>query len=222
MKKRPNILVFFTDQQRWDTVGAHGNALNVTPQFDRLAAAGSLVQNSFTCQPVCGPARSALQTGKYPTMIGCHVNGRPLPENEPTLAHHFGKAGYRTGYIGKWHLANCDPVPRHQRGGYDYWLASNILEFTSWPYQTTLYDNDGDPQELPGYRVDAMADAAIRFIDNEADDPFFLFLSFLEPHHQNQHDNYPAPIGYADRLRSRGVSLPNDLETLGGTSKEHY
>ena len=222
MNRRPNILVFFTDQQRWDTVGAHGNALDVTPNFDRFAAAGSLIQNSFTCQPVCGPARSVLQTGKYPTTTGCHVNGRPLPENERTLAHHFGDAGYRTGYIGKWHLASCDPVPKNERGGYDNWLASNILEFTSWPYETTLYDENCEPQYLPGYRVDAMTDAAIRFIDEDVNDPFFLFLSFLEPHHQNQHDNYPAPVGYAERLNKRGVSLPNDLERLGGTSREHY
>lgn len=222
MSRKPNVLVFFTDQQRWDTVGVHGNELDVTPNFDRLARVGCFVPNSFTSQPVCGPARSIFQTGRYPTATGCFRNDIPLPEGEQTLADHFGKAGYDTAYIGKWHLAEGEPVRKDQQGGYDYWLASNILEFTSWPYQTTLYDGDGNPHELPGYRVDALADAAIRYIAEPRDNPFFMFLSFLEPHHQNQHDNYPAPAGYEERLARRATSYPPDLGTLGGTTKEHY
>lgn len=222
MTKRPNVLVFFTDQQRWDTVGAHGNPLDLTPNFDRMAKQGRLLRHSFTCQPVCGPARSVFQTGKYPTTTGCYRNDIPLPEGEKTLAHYFSKAGYETGYIGKWHLAGRDPVPRKEQGGYDDWLAANILEFTSWPYETDLFDRDGNRHRLPGYRVDALTDAAIRFLDRKRDDPFFLFLSFLEPHHQNQHDNYPAPVGYADRIANRVASYPPDLDTLGGTTREHY
>ena len=133
MPRQPNVLVFFTDQQRWDTVGRHGNTLDVTPNFDMLSAEGCFVRDSFTCQPVCAPARGALQTGRYPTATGLYRNGLALPEGERTLAHHFREAGYRTGYIGKWHLADDDPVRPEQRGGYDDWLASNILEFTSRP-----------------------------------------------------------------------------------------
>ncbi|QQM33109.1 sulfatase-like hydrolase/transferase (plasmid) [Martelella lutilitoris] len=220
--KCPNVLIFFTDQQRWDTVGAHGNPLDLTPNFDMMAEKGRFIRNSFTCQPVCGPARSAFQTGKYPTTTGCYRNDIPLPPGEKTLAHYFGEAGYETGYIGKWHLAETDPVPQSQQGGYDEWLAANILEFTSWPYQTDLFDRKGERHRLPGYRVDALADAAIRHIDRARDKPFFLFLSFLEPHHQNQHDNYPAPVGYAERIARRITSYPSDLDTLGGTTKEHY
>ncbi|WP_424990597.1 sulfatase-like hydrolase/transferase [Fluviibacterium sp. S390] len=222
MSSKPNVLVFFTDQQRWDTVGVHGNGLDVTPNFDRLAKAGCFVPNSFTAQPVCGPARSIFQTGRYPTATGCYRNDIPLPDGEQTLAHYFGAAGYDTAYIGKWHLAEGEPVQKPQQGGYKYWLASNILEFTSWPYQTTLYDSDGNPHDLPGYRVDALTDAAIRYLAEPRDDPFFMFLSFLEPHHQNQHDSYPAPVGYEERLAARAVSYPPDLGTLGGTTKEHY
>lgn len=222
MTKKPNVLVFFTDQQRWDTVGMHGNALDVTPNFDRLAKAGSFVPSSFTAQPVCGPARSMLQTGLYPTTTGCFRNDIPLPQGQKTLADYFGAAGYHTAYIGKWHLAESEPVRRDQQGGYDYWLASNILEFTSWPYKTTLYDRDETAHDLPGYRVDTLTDAAIRHIAEPRDDPFFMFLSFLEPHHQNQHDNYPAPVGYEDRLAARATEYPPDLDSLGGTTKEHY
>jgi arylsulfatase A-like enzyme len=221
MPDNPNVIVFFTDQQRWDTVGAHGNTLELAPNFDRLAEAGTFVANSFTCQPVCGPARSVFQTGRYPTTTGCYRNDIPLPKGERTLAHHFTAAGYDTAYIGKWHLGSAEPVTQEERGGYRYWLASNILEFTSGPYDTVVHDNDGKAVKLPGYRVDALADAAIRYIVSRKEDPFFLFLSFLEPHHQNQTDNYPAPIGYEERIR-RKLAVPGDLAALGGTTAEHF
>ncbi len=216
---KPNVIVFFTDQQRWDTVGLHGNPLDLTPNFDRLARRGTHLANSFTCQPVCGPARSALMTGKYPTTTGCYRNGIPLPAAEKTLAHHFRDAGYRTGYIGKWHLGSQDPVPEEERGGYQDWLAANLLEFTSDSYNATLYDEANTEVKLPGYRVDALADAAIRYAADHQAEPFFLFLSFLEPHHQNHLDNYPAP----HVLQNRYVDAwtPPDLAALGGTAAQH-
>ena len=67
--------MFFTDQQRWDTTGIHGNPLELTPNFDRFATSGTHVVHSFTCQPVCGPARSCLQTGLYATQTGVVHNG---------------------------------------------------------------------------------------------------------------------------------------------------
>src|SRR4029077_20679895 len=78
---RPNVVVFFTDQQRWDCSGLHGNPLDLMPNFDRMAQAGTHVAQSFTCQPVCGPARSCLQTGLYATNSGCWRNGIPLPKS---------------------------------------------------------------------------------------------------------------------------------------------
>jgi arylsulfatase A-like enzyme len=218
---KPNVIVFFTDQQRWDCSRLHGNPLDLMPNFDRMAQSGTHVYNSFTCQPVCGPARSCLQTGLYATQTGSTVNGIPLAPELRTLAHEFCAGGYTTGYIGKWHLGSTDPVPEEERGGYEYWLASNLLEFTSEPYNTVLYDNDGQPVRLPGYRVDACVDAAIRYIDKhrEADQPFFLFLSLLEPHHQNHVDDYPPPPGYRERYTGRWT--PPDLAALGGSSARH-
>lgn len=216
IRNKPNVVVFFTDQQRWDTTGVHGNPLGLTPNFDWMAQAGTHLLNSFTCQPVCGPARSCLQTGLYATKSGCYRNGIPLPPDSRTLAHYYRDAGYRTGYIGKWHLAGEEPVPESGRGGYEYWLGANVLEFSSDAYDTVVYDNDCQPVKLPGYRVDALADAAIRYIDDQQDNPFFLFLSFLEPHHQNHLDNYPAPHGYAERYTGRW--MPPDLAELGGNA----
>jgi arylsulfatase A-like enzyme len=216
---QPNVIVFFTDQQRWDTTGVHGNPLELTPNFDAMAQRGTHVAAAFTPQPVCGPARSVLQTGMYATETGCFRNGIPLPPDVPTLGKAFRDAGYATGYIGKWHLAGDEPVPPEQRGGYDYWLASNALEFTSDAYRCELYDGEGHLVRLPGYRVDALTDAAIRFIDQRQAQPFFLFLSFLEPHHQNHRDDYPAPDVYRQRYTGRWV--PPDLAALGGSSPQH-
>ncbi|MGP3942641.1 sulfatase-like hydrolase/transferase [Streptomyces sp. 6N106] len=227
--RRPNVLVFFTDQQRWDTTGLHGNPHGLTPVLDRLAAEGVSVDHSFTCQPVCAPSRASLQTGQYPTTTGVFRNGLALPRDTPSLARSFRDAGYTTGYIGKWHLAGdhtAGPVPEEDRAGYEHWLAANLLEFTSDAYETTLYDGSGSPHPFEGYRADALGTAAIDFIDHargqghsqdqdhNQDRPFFLFLSFLEPHHQNSRDDYPAPNGYRDRYAPPWV--PSDLAALGG------
>ena len=227
--RRPNVIVFYTDQQRWDTTGAHGNPLGLTPNFDRAAAEGTHLFNSFTCQPVCAPARASLQTGLYATGTGVFRNGIPLRRDLPTLAGCFRRAGYRTAYVGKWHLATRPgappgPVAKEDRGGYEEWLASDTLEFTSDAYRTVLYDGEGKPVRLPGYRVDALTDAAIRFIDRRTAsspaEPFFLFLSFIEPHFQNHRDDYPAPDGYAERYQGRW--LPADLAALGGSAHQHF
>ncbi|MCZ8515350.1 sulfatase-like hydrolase/transferase [Paenibacillus filicis] len=219
MTDQLNVIVFFTDQQRWDTTGVHGNPLGLTPNFDRMALRGTHLYHTFTCQPVCGPARSCLQTGMYATTTGCYRNSIPLPHENRTLAHYFKDAGYATGYIGKWHLASHEPVPEEERGGYEEWLAANLLEFSSDAYDTVLYDNDNREVRLPGYRVDAQTDAAIRYIDRHQSEPFFLFLSYLEPHHQNHTDNYPAPDGYEEMYTSRW--MPPDLQALGGTAPQH-
>jgi len=216
---RPNVLVFFTDQQRWDTTGVHGNPLNLTPNFDRMARKGTDVHYSFTCQPVCGPARACLQTGMYATNAGVHRNGGLLPTHVASLGACFRDGGYATGYIGKWHLGSQDPVPAAERGGYDYWLASNVLEFTSDAYDTVMFDGDGEAVKLPGYRVDALTDDAIRYVDSHQDEPFFLFISYIEPHHQNHQDDYPPPEGYRDPYTARWI--PSDLAALGGSTHQH-
>ncbi len=228
MNRKPNVLIFFTDQQRWDTSSLHGNPLDLMPNFERMARRGAHFENSFTCQPVCGPARSCLQTGQYATETGVFTNMQALDEQADTIAKYFREAGYRTGYIGKWHLAGTrvswhkddqEPVPESRRGGYEEWLAADLLEFSSDAYDTSLFNENNERVKLPGYRVDALTDAAIRFIDRNQNDAFFLFLSFLEPHHQNTRDDYPAPPGYAERYRDAWT--PPDLATLGGSTQKH-
>ena len=217
--ERPNVIVFLTDQQRWDTTGLHGNPMGLTPNFDRLARAGTHLQHAFTPQPLCAPARAALQTGAYPTRTGCFRNGVPLPQDATTLARCFGATGYRTGYIGKWHLGAGDPVTGPYRGGYEHWLGAHALEHTSDAYRCDVFDGQDRKVRLPGYRVDALTDAAIRYVERNQEHPFFLFLSLLEPHQQNDRDHFPAPRGYAERYLSPWV--PPDLAALQGSAARH-
>lgn len=216
-----NILFFFTDQQRYDSTGMGHNPCGLTPNFDRMSIGGTYAERAFTPQPVCGPARAVLQTGKYATTTGNYRNGIVLSKEHKTMADYFNEAGYFTGYIGKWHLADGkNAVPKDQRGGYQWWLGANSLEHTSTSYHTLLYDNDNQPVELPGYRADALTDAAIRFLNERKNEekPFFLFLSFLEPHFQNCYDDFPAPDVY--KHMPPGY-MPPDLGALKGTAWEH-
>ena len=203
MSNKPNIIVFFTDQQRWDTSGLHGNPLSLMENFDRSAQNGTHIFNSFTCQPVCGPARASFQTGMYATKTGIYKNHIPLDKKLKTLAHYFSQKGYETGYIGKWHLGSSDPVKKEERGGYKYWLGSNLLEFTSDSYDTIVYDENNNKVKLPGYRIDGIVDAAIRYINNNQNKPFYLFISLIEPHHQNHTDDYPPPNGYREKYMGK-------------------
>lgn len=216
MGKKQNVIVFFTDQERFDCMGVYGNPCSLTPNFDRMAKRGTFAEYAFTPQPVCGPARGVLQTGKYATTVGIYRNRIPLKDRHPSLAHYFNQAGYHTGYIGKWHLGSTTfAVPEEDRAEYQYWLGANSLETASTVYNTVVYGNDNEPVKLPGYRVDALTDAAIRYVDQHQSEPFFLFLSFLEPHHQIQHDSFPPPE--SDKNEDYSF-MPRDLAALGGSA----
>ena len=218
----PNVLVFLTDQQRWDTLGAYGNPMGLTPNLDRMAAEGTRFENAFTPQPVCAPARSSLQTGKYPSTTGVVRNGMVLKDNETTLPMLFSRRGYETGYVGKWHLSAGpeDSVPLARRGGYDqFWVASNALEHSSVPYEGKMWDAKGQPVEFKDeYRVDALTDQTIGFLRQRRTRPFFLFVSHLEPHFQNSTNTFIAPKGYADRYRNN-FYIPPDLAPFPGDWK---
>ncbi|HOJ39278.1 MAG TPA: sulfatase-like hydrolase/transferase, partial [bacterium] len=186
----PNIVFIFSDQQRWDTLSCYGVPANLSPNLDLMASEGTRFEFAFTCQPVCGPARACLQTGKYATETGCFTNHRRLPAGETTIAHLLKSAGYQVGYIGKWHLASCGPpggvddfrqrpVPPERRGGYDdFWLASDVLEFTSHAYDGYVFDGQGRRRDFPPgrYRVQVLTDWAIEYLENCSwEKPFFLF-----------------------------------------------
>lgn len=234
-KEKPNIIYFFVDQQRWDTCGCYGQAMEVTPNLDKMAAEGVKFENAFTCQPVCGPARACIQTGKWATEVGCHTNHKLLPLDEPTIAKYLSADGYEVGYIGKWHLASCGPddgpdnfrtkpVPMERRGGYkDFWLASDTLEFTSHGYDGHMFDQDGNKRYFPEgrFRADAQTDWVLEYLDSrDGEKPFFLFISYIEPHHQNDHNCYEGPHGSKEKFKD--FKVPGDLEGTEGNWRKEY
>jgi len=217
---RPNVLVVFTDQQRWDSLGCYGNPMEISPNLDRAAESGTRFERAISAQPVCGPTRATLQTGQHATTHEVYNNGGVIQQAPHNVANVFGEAGYRTGYVGKWHLSSARraAVPEDERAGYDHFLAADTLEFTSHPYEGVLYDG-GDRVDFEGYRVDALTDFAAEFIEETAgEQPFFCMLSYLEPHHQNDMGRYVAPEGYAYRYRNPWV--PPDLRGVPGDHHE--
>ena len=228
--KRPNIIFYFSDQQRWDTMGCYGQKLPVTPNLDRIAALGTMFANAFTCQPVCGPARACLQTGRYATSSGCFTNGISLPIGSKTIARYLGGAGYDTAYVGKWHLASdraennyaISAVPEERRGGYkDYWMAADVLEFTSHGYNGYVYNGAGEKVEFIGYRPDCINNYAVDYVRNhDRKNPFFMFVSQIEPHHQNDHNRYEGPDGSKKRFAE--YEVPGDLAGTDGDWRENY
>ena len=246
-QRHPNIVFFFSDQQRHDTLGAYdenAKRLNITPNLDILAKFGTKFEYAFTPQPVCGPARACLQTGRFATQSGCFTNGRALKEGELTLAKYLGRVGYDTSYIGKWHLASNNmlkkddenysdyataPIPPQLRGGYRYWRAADILEFTSHGYGGYVYDQNQNKREFENYRCDAITDFAIEYIENKSElardeeKPFFMFLSHIEPHHQNDRERFEGPDGSLEKFGD--VCLPEDLKEAHKTEPDflaHY
>lgn len=193
--RKPNILFVLTDEQRKDTLGCYGNEQAITPAFDSLAERGVRFDSCYTTQPVCAPCRSSLVTGLYPTSTGVVENLIPLRPDLFSWPRALRGAGYRTAYIGKWHLGT-DPVPDY----FDVWRGYN----TGWPHwirEEPVYALPGETAEafearvaagdrstaagsehIGRYRADLETDHAIEFIENANGAPFLCFLGYYPPH----------------------------------------
>jgi arylsulfatase A-like enzyme len=224
-KPKPNIVIYHSDQFRWDFVGANGlNSSTHTPNLDGLADGGTNFTHAVTNQPVCAPSRSVLLTGRYATGTGVWHNGLGLRQDLPTLATELCKAGYTANYIGKWHLApgsaadggGRGAVKEEHRGGFlDFWEAANALEFSTHPYAGTIWDRDNQPITFQDeYRVDFITDRAEKFLRQRQEKPFLLMISQLEPHQQNDLGRMVGPKGSAERFINAFV--PADLRALPG------
>jgi uncharacterized sulfatase len=212
--------------------------MDVTPNLDKMAKEGVLFENTYTNQPVCGPARAIIQTGVYAEALKCYRNGIALPKDQKTIADYFNEAGYETAYVGKWHLAsnmnrsNIDigarvdyrksPVPPGRRGGYkDFWIASDTLEFTSHSEGGYMFDAEMKKRKFNRYRVDATTDFAFEYLKNrKGDKPFFLMISYIEPHHQNDRNRYEGPPGSKEKFKD--FPIPGDLAGTKGDWRRSY
>ena len=190
--RKPNVVFVFADQMRAASLGCLGNRDVRTPNMDKLAKGGLLFSNCISNYPVCTPYRASMLTGRFATTTGAVANGVELANSEISIAEVLKGQGYKTGYIGKWHLEkNGKPfVPKDRRQGFDYWAVRN----TGGPHWDSFYCMDtADPVPMPGYVPDAATKLAVDFIGKNASKPFCLFLSWGPPH-----PAYDPPAKYAD------------------------
>lgn len=148
--KRPNVLIMYTDQQRWDTIAAAGYPHMKTPNLDRLAEKGILFENAFCNNPVCMPSRQSMLSGQYPSSVGCTWNGVEMDESTPTLATILGGCGYHTANIGKLHFknhSNRDHREPHPSYGFDTMILSDEPGCYDDAYIKWVEMNDPDQVE---------------------------------------------------------------------------
>lgn len=214
-KRRPNLLLIIADEWRAQATSWNQDPNVATPALDRFASQSVSFDNAVSNLPVCCPARASMMTGQYPLTHGVFINDVELTPDGPTLAETFQKAGFQTGYIGKWHLYGSPdgnygrrlaPVPREKRLGFEYWKACECTH----DYNHSLY-YDGDnphPKYWPGYDAFAQTDDAIAYLESavKGPDPFLLALSLGPPHFPYE----TAPVRFQAQYRDRDIRLrPN-------------
>lgn len=235
----PNILFICTDQQRYDALGCYGNPHIQTPTIDRLAQEGALFEQCYVQNPVCGPSRASLLTGRYVHTHGLWANGVALPKHEELFTKKLAEGGYDCGMVGKMHQAACyqgrteprlDDGLRYYRWAHDPSHGSPENAYHRWLekehpalYVEAIARGPGrkghDPVRFDTVPTEAhyshwVGEQAIEFLQIERDTskPFFLWLNFYDPHHP-----FVAPQEYLDRYDPATLPLPigvpNELES---------
>jgi arylsulfatase A-like enzyme len=193
--RRPNVLYIMPDQLRAQALGLMGNADVKTPHLDQLARQGVTIPNTFANTPVCCPARANILTGKYAHSNGMVANDLRLREKQPGIAGMFRAAGYRTGFIGKWHLDGGPRMPGFvppgdRRHGFEFWAAN---ECSHAHFNTQYFRDDPTPIPIRKFEAEGWTDLALEFLEGSKRDrrPFFLTVQMGPPH-----DPYKAPPEY--------------------------
>ena len=191
--RRPSILLIMPDQMRGQDMGCMGNTEVQTPNLDKLASQGLLCRNTFANTPVCCPARAIILTGKHAHENGMVANDLRLRESETTIAEILAAQGYRTGFIGKWHLDGgkrlpgfIPPGPRRQ--GFDFWAAN---ECNHSHFRPVYFRDTACPIVDDRFEPEVWTDRAIEFLSQAGHQPFFLMVAMGPPH-----DPYGAPDKY--------------------------
>jgi arylsulfatase A-like enzyme len=183
--ERPNVVLIIADYMGYQDTAPYGSKDIRTPSLSRLAREGVRFTNFYSAAPVCGPARAALYSGRYPAHIGFEQNIRTeadgLDASVPTLSRWLVDAGYRTALFGKWHLGYGD---RHSPESHGYQEFLGHLHWTISYYshvndqgQPGLYDNDG-LVEREGYLTDILTEETVNFIERQDERPFFVTLAY--------------------------------------------
>jgi len=193
---RPNVIVILTDDQGTVDVNCYGAKDLITPNMDALAERGTRFTQFYVGAPICSPSRAALLTGRFPQraqLPGNAVGDRGMPAAQVTIAEILKQYGYRTGVFGKWHLGTVLPLSPNEQGfdeflGHKEGCIDNYSHFYYWrgPNRHDLWKDEQEIWENGKYFPDIIVREAKRFLEENKDNPFFLFLPFNTPHYPMQ------------------------------------
>lgn len=215
---KPNVIVIYTDDQGAIDLNSFGAPDLVTPNMDKIINSG-IKFTQFYGAPVCSPSRAGLLTGKTPQRAGVPGNVSSLsleagmPNEQYTMAEMFKDAGYKTAHIGKWHLGHAeDKQPNAQ--GFDYSFGhfvgciDNYSHFFYWqgPNRHDLYRNGEEVFYDGRFFPDLMVKEASVFIEENKNNPFFIYYALNTPHYPYQ--GTPEWLKY---YQDKGVAYPRDL-----------
>ena len=176
-----NVVIILSDDQGWGDFSISGNSNLETPNIDRLARDGALF-NNFYVEAVCSPTRAELLTGRYHQRSGVYstsAGGERIDLDERILAQVFKEAGYATAAYGKWHNGMQAPYHPNSRGFDDFYGFCS----GHWgSYFNPMLEHNGAIVQGDGFLVDDLTDHGIRFIEDNRDKPFLLYLPYNTPH----------------------------------------
>ena len=204
-RSRPNIILIYPDQMRYDSMSPSGNRIVKTPNLQRLANEGQTFDNAFSSYPLCCPFRASLLTGKQAQGHGMYQNHFPLRADQEFLAQRLTEVGYQTMYVGKWHLEGGPKpgyVPPDRRFGFQKFAGFN----RGHQYRNGIFWRDTDqPYRCDRYEPDFQTDHLIDFIDggpNRTTGQTLFRLYLLRATAPPQ--RYAGPLAqYVQRRRSR-------------------
>lgn len=200
--KPRNVVFILSDDHRFDAMSFMGHPLAKTPHMDAMAKAGAHLKNAFVTTSLCSPSRASILTGLYTFRHRVIDNQRAVPEGTLFFPQYLQQVGYKTGFIGKWHMghANDDPRP-----GFDYWFSfKGQGQYYPRSKNYTINDN-GKRVPQDGYITTLLTKKAVEFLESqkEADQPFFLYLS-----HKAVHDPFKPEPKYEGSLKDRPFEFP--------------
>lgn len=211
--RRPNVLLIITDELRERSLGYAGDPNARTPRIDALAAASLRYGEAVSGLPVCCPARASFLTGLYPLQHGVYINDVPLRPTGPVLPGEFARHGYRTGYIGKWHLFGSpegrferreDFIPVEERFGFEHWRVGECTH--DYNHSAYYADDDREKRYWDGYDAFAQTDDALGYMA-ASDDPYFLVVAYGPPHFPLQ----TAPDRFRELYADADIVLPGNV-----------